>query len=126
MRRRVSRKLAGDGGDMTIDQSLSDAIAAGDVPGVVAAVATDRGVIFEGAAGVLKPDSVIWIASMTKAITGVAAMQLVERGQLSLDAPAADIVPEIAGKQVLLSIGADGTVKTRPPKRPIPLRPLLT
>jgi len=85
---------------MTIDQSLSGAVAAGDVPGVVAAAATDRGIIFEGAAGVLKPDSVIWIASMTKAITGAAVMQLVERGKLSLDAPAAEIVPEIADKQV--------------------------
>jgi methyl acetate hydrolase len=111
---------------MTIDQSLSGAVAAGDVPGVVAAAATDRGVIFEGSAGILKHDSVIWIASMTKAITGAAAMQLVERGKLSLDAPAADIVPEIADKQVLVSIDTDGTVRTRPPKRPITLRHLLT
>ena len=72
---------------MTIDQALKSAVAAGDVPGVAAAAATDKGVIFEGAAGVLKPDSVIWIASMTKAITGAAAMQLVERGKLSLDRP---------------------------------------
>src|SRR5260370_27758174 len=111
---------------MTIDESLRSAVAAGDLGGVVAAAATDKGVIFEGAAGVLAEDSVLWIASMTKAITGAAAMQLVERGKLSLDAPAADIVPEIAKKQVLVSIGADGTVKTRPPKRPITLRHLLT
>jgi CubicO group peptidase (beta-lactamase class C family) len=82
--------------------------------------------IFEGAAGGLAQDSVIWIASMTKAITGAAAMQLVERGKLSLDEPAAKIVPEIAAKQVLVSIGDDGTVKTRPPRRPITLRHLLT
>jgi methyl acetate hydrolase len=111
---------------MTIDETLKNAVAAGDVPGAVAAAATDKGVIFEGAAGVLAQDSVLWIASMTKAITGAAAMQLVERGKLSLDAPAADIVPEIADKQVLQSIGADGTIKTRPPKRPITLRHLLT
>jgi CubicO group peptidase (beta-lactamase class C family) len=83
-------------------------------------------VIFGGAAGVLAQDSVLWIASMTKAITGAAVMQLVERGKLSLDTPAADIVPEIAKKQVLVSIGADGAIKTRPPKRPITLRHLLT
>jgi len=42
MKRRGSRKLAGDGEDMTIDEALTGAIAEGDVPGVVAAAATDR------------------------------------------------------------------------------------
>jgi CubicO group peptidase (beta-lactamase class C family) len=111
---------------MTIDETLKSAVARGDVPGVIAAAATDKGVIFEGAAGALELDSVIWIASMTKAVTGAAAMQLVERGKLSLDEPAAKVVPEIANKQVLLSIGDDGTIKTRPPRRPITLRHLLT
>ena len=111
---------------MDIASKLKESVAGGDVPGVVVAAATDKGVIFEGAAGVLAQDSVLWIASMTKAVTGAAAMQLVESGKLSLDAPAADVVPEIADKQVLISIGADGTVKTRPPKRPITLRHLLT
>ena len=111
---------------MDIQKGLQASVDTGAVQGVIAAAATDKGVIFEGAAGGLKQDSVIWIASMTKAITGAAAMQLVERGKLSLDAPAADIVPEIARKEVLVSIGADGTVKTRPPKRPITLRHLLT
>jgi CubicO group peptidase (beta-lactamase class C family) len=111
---------------MDIAAKLKESVAKGDVPGVVAAAATDKGVIFEGAAGVLAQDSVLWIASMTKAITGAAAMQLVERSKLSLDAPAADVVPEIAQKQVLVSIGADGAIKTRPPKRPITLRHLLT
>lgn len=111
---------------MDIARTLTDAVAAGDVPGVVAAVAIDKGLVFEGAAGVLKFDSVLWIASMTKAITGAAALQLVERGKLSLDAPAAEILPEIARKEVLVSIGADGTIKTRPARRPITLRHLLT
>ena len=99
---------------MGIADSLKQAVEAGDVPGVAATAATADGTIFEGAAGVLKSDSVIWIASMTKAITGAAAMQMVERGKFGLDTPAADIVPEIARKEVLVSIGADGTVKTRP------------
>ena len=63
---------------------------------------------------------------MTKAITGAAAMQLVERGKLSLDAPAADVVPEIANKEVLEGIDAVGKAMTRPPRRPITLRHLLT
>src|SRR5476649_2551347 len=111
---------------MDIARTLKAAVAAGDVPGVAAAAATADGKIFDGAAGVLALDSVIWIASMTKAITGAAAMQMVERGKLSLDAPAADVLPEIAKKEVMTGIEADGTVKTRPPKRPITLRHLLT
>ena len=111
---------------MSIADNLKQAVEAGDVPGVTAVAATADGTIFEGAAGVLKPDSVIWIASMTKAITGAAAMQMVERGRFGLDTPAADVVPEIARKEVLVSIGADGAVKTRPARKPITLRHLLT
>lgn len=111
---------------MDIAQTLKHAVTAGDVPGVAAAAATIDGKIFEGAAGVLAVDSVIWIASMTKAITGAAAMQMVERGKLSLDTPAADVVPEIATKEVLVGIDPDGTVRTRPARRPITLRHLLT
>ncbi|MDP2329468.1 MAG: serine hydrolase domain-containing protein [Reyranella sp.] len=111
---------------MSIADSLKQAVEAGDVPGVAAMAATADGTIFEGAAGALKPDSVIWIASMTKAITAAAAMQMVERGKFGLDTPAAEIVPEIARKEVLVSIGAYGTVKTRPARKPITLRHLLT
>jgi methyl acetate hydrolase len=111
---------------MDIQSKLKQSVDSGAVHGVIAAAATDKGVIFEGAAGGLAQDSVIWIASMTKAVTGAAAMQMVERGKFTLDQPAADIVPEIARKEVLVSIGADGTIKTRPAKRPITLRHLLT
>ena len=111
---------------MSIADSLKQAVEAGDVPGVAAMAAAADGTIFEGAAGVLKSDSVIWIASMTKAITGAAAMQMVEQGRFGLDTPAAEIVPEIARKEVLVSIGADGTVKMRPARKPITLRHLLT
>jgi CubicO group peptidase (beta-lactamase class C family) len=111
---------------MGIADSLTRAVEAGDVPGVAAMAATADGTIFEGAVGALKLDSVIWIASMTKAITGAAAMQMVEQGKFGLDTPAADIVPEIARKEVLVSVGADGTVKTRPATKPITLRHLLT
>ena len=70
---------------MDIAAKLKESVTAGDVPGVIAAAATDKGVIFEGAVGNLVQDSVIWIASMTKAVTGAAAMQMVERGKFSLD-----------------------------------------
>ena len=65
-------------------------IEAGLIPGVVALAANDRGVFYEGAFGrrtVDKPEpmtlnSVFRIASMTKAVTGTAAMQLVEEGRM--------------------------------------------
>ena len=91
------------------DAVLHGAVANGDVPGVVAA-ATDRdGTIYEGGFGervlgsgiAMTPDTVVWIASMTKALTGTAAMQLVEQGRLELDRPAADWVPELGEAQVL-------------------------
>jgi CubicO group peptidase (beta-lactamase class C family) len=62
---------------------------------------------------------------MTKAITGTAAMQLVEKGKLSLDAPASSVVPELAQAKVL--DGWDGDKpRLRAPKRPITLKQLLT
>jgi CubicO group peptidase (beta-lactamase class C family) len=118
----------------TIDAALKRAADAGDVPGVVA-MATDRSsTIYEGAFGKrvlgeplpMTPDTVMWIASMTKAITAAGAMQLVEQGKLDLDAPAAKVVPDIAAAQVLDGFGADGQPRTRAPKRPITLRHLLT
>jgi methyl acetate hydrolase len=117
-----------------IDSVLSGAVSAGDVPGVVALAADDKGVVYEGAFGkrnlatgtAMTPDTMFWIASMTKAITSVAAMQMVEQGKLSLDKPISDIVLELSAAQVLEGFDADGKPKLRPPKRPITLRHLLT
>ncbi len=117
-----------------INAVLCGAAEAGDVPGVVA-MATDRdGVIYEGAFGKrvlgqpepMTPDTVVWIASMTKALTSAGAMQLVEQGKLDLDAPAAKVVPEIDAAQVLEGFDASGQPRTRAPRRPITLRHLLT
>ena len=74
----------------------------------------------------MTPDTVVWIASMTKAITAAAAMQLVEGGQLTLDAPAADVVPELAQAHVLTGFNASGTPQLRAPKRAMTLKHLLT
>jgi CubicO group peptidase (beta-lactamase class C family) len=71
-------------------------------------------------------DTVVWIASMTKAITGTCAMQLVEQGRLSLDAPIATVLPELEKVQVLEGFASDGAPRLRPPRRPITLRHLLT
>ncbi len=116
------------------DTLLQAAADAGDVPGV-AAVATDRnGIIYEGAFGKrtlgqpadMTLDTVVWIASMSKALTGAAAMQQVERGNLDLDAPASDVIPALAEVQVLEGFDDEGKPRTRAPKRPITLRHLLT
>src|SRR5205823_5861594 len=71
-------------------------------------------------------DSVFRIASMTKAITSVAAMQLVEQGKLKLEDPVPTIDPALASPQVLEGFDAAGAPKLRPAKRPITLRHLLT
>jgi methyl acetate hydrolase len=113
---------------------LKRATDAGDVPGVVVAAATADGPVFAGASGVrdttsgapMTADTVVWIASMTKAVTGACAMQLVEQGRLSLDAPIATVLPPLGNVQVLEGFASDGSPRLRPPKRPITLRHLLT
>jgi methyl acetate hydrolase len=117
-----------------VDKVLRTAAESGDVPGVVAMAATRDGKIYEGAFGeralssgaAMTTDSVFWIASMTKAITSTAAMQLVERGKLALDRPIAEVLPELASPQVLDGFDAAGVPKLRPAKRPITLRHLIT
>ena len=74
----------------------------------------------------MTPDTVVWIASMTKAVTGACAMQLVEQGRLSLDEPIATVLPELARMQVLEGFAPDGAPRLRPAQRPITLRHLLT
>ena len=71
-------------------------------------------------------DSVFWIASMTKAITAAAGMQLVEQGKLSLDEPIGKVLPDLAAPQVLEGFDAKGEPKLRPAKKPITLRHLMT
>ena len=74
----------------------------------------------------MTPDTVGWIASMTKAITGAAAMQLVEQGRLDLDAPASEVIPQLGAVPVLEGFDDDGSPRTRPARGAITLRHLLT
>ena len=103
------------------------------VAGVVA-IATDRTEnIYEGAAGKrmeggdadMTTDTVFAIFSTTKAITGTAALQLVEDGRLELDAPAKIYAPDIGKLQVLEGFDAQGQPKLRPPRRDVTTRMLL-
>ena len=117
-----------------IDSVLRQAVDAKDVPGVVAMAVTDKGQFYEGAFGTrllgdgapMTLDTVFRIASMTKAITCVAAMQLVEQGKLRLDEPVPNIDPALGSPQVLEGFDAAGAPRLRPAKRPITLRHLLT
>jgi methyl acetate hydrolase len=117
-----------------IDQVLRAAIDRSDVPGVVAMAATRDAIVYQGAFGrrvlpegpPMTADTVFWIASMTKAITSAAAMQLVEEGRLALDRPIADVLPELAAPKVLEGFGAAGEPRLRPARRPITLRHLIT
>jgi methyl acetate hydrolase len=117
-----------------IDQGLREAAESGRVPGVVALAANADGTIYTGAFGrrslaqpqAMTPDSVFWIASMTKAVTTTAAMQMVEQGKLNLDQPAGEIVPELRTPAVLEGFDASGAPQLRPAKQPITLRRLLT
>jgi methyl acetate hydrolase len=103
------------------------------VPGVVA-LATDRQRnIYEGAFGKrrldreadMTTDTVFAIFSTTKAITGTAALQLVEEGKLDLDAPAKTYAPDIGKLQVIDGFDANGEPRLRAPKRDITTRMLL-
>ena len=117
-----------------IDAVLRRAVEAGEVPGVVALAATDRGILYQGAFGrrdiaagpAMALDAIFRIASMTKAVTSVAAMQLVEEGKLALDEPIGRVLPELAAPYVLQGFDAAGKPRLRPAKRPITLRHLLT
>jgi CubicO group peptidase (beta-lactamase class C family) len=118
----------------SIDQCLQRAVDNGVAAGVVAMGATPREVVYEGAAGVadahtgapIGADSVFWLASMTKAITATACMQLVEQGKLQLEQPAAEILPQLKSPQILNGFDASGHPILRPAQKAITVRHLLT
>jgi methyl acetate hydrolase len=79
-----------------------------------------------GASDAMSVDSVVWVASLTKALTGTAAMILVERGEMDLDAPAGDLFPWLAEVEVLEGFDDAGQPVLRPARSRITLRNLLT
>ena len=118
-----------------IEQVLQDAVNQKGFPGIVAAVWRADKLVYQGAAGKqdsdknvpMSMDSIFNIASMTKPITSVAVMQLVESGHVKLDEPVASYLPELSQLQVLEAF--DSTTKQaklRPPKTPPTVRQLLT
>jgi methyl acetate hydrolase len=118
-----------------IDASLRGAVERKEIPGVVALVTDKKGVLYESAFGVadvgtgrpLKTDALFRIASMTKPVTSVALMQLVEQGKIALDDPAEKYLPELKNPMVVESFDAKtGDYKLRPASKPATVRNFLT
>ena len=118
-----------------LDANLRNAIERKDIPGVVALVTDRDHVLYSNAFGVadvatgrpLTPDALFRIASMTKPITSVALMQLVEQGRIGLDDPAEKYLPELGGMKVIESFdAATGDYRLRAPSRPATVRHFLT
>jgi len=118
-----------------LDTSLRGAVERKDIPGVVAFITNRERVLYQGAFGVadvatgrpLTSDALFRIASMTKPITSVALMQLVEQGRVGLDDPAAKYLPELKDLKVIESFDPKtGDYKVRPAARPATVRHFLT
>ena len=121
------------GAENAMDEVLRDGIAKRKIPAAVGMVANGSRTLYSGAFGTrdssgvrVTPESIFSIASMTKAVTTVAALQLVEKGKATLDEPAAKHLPELANLQVLDGFDATGAAKLRPAKVQVTLRQLLT
>lgn len=117
-----------------LDEVLDEAVSSGVIPGAVALVTTRDSVMYHRAFGILdpaanlamRPDAIFNIASMTKPITSLGVMMLVEEGLIGLDDPASGYLPELAGREVLVSVDTlNGTVATRPAGREVTIRDLL-
>ena len=122
-------------GTAALSKFLADATARGDVPGAVVAVVGKDGVLYHEAFGTsstqrntpMAKDSIFNIASMTKAVTSVAIMMLMDEGKLTLDDDVAKYLPKYKDPLVISKFdSADATYETRPAKRPITIRHLLT
>jgi CubicO group peptidase (beta-lactamase class C family) len=119
----------------SLSQELAAAVTRGDTPGVVALVVDRQGVIYEGAAGKadvarnapMPVNAIFPIASMTKPVTSVAIMMLLEQGKLKLDDPVSKYLSGFDNLQVITKFNeADATYETRPARRPMTIRHLLS
>jgi len=119
-----------------LDSRLDELAAEGARPGYAAIIARGEQIAFISEAGQINletgeaftVDSPVRIASMTKPVTAVAVMMLVERGLVSLDDPVSDYIPQFADIRVAVSpmAGEDGDIATRAPGRVMTVEHLLT
>ncbi|WP_372016793.1 serine hydrolase domain-containing protein [Pseudoxanthomonas sp. 10H] len=116
-----------------IDQALRGFVESGQVVGVSALVYQDGREAYAGAFGLadreagrpMARDTLARIYSMTKPVTGVALMQLYERGKFQLDDPVSRYLPEFAGVRVYAGTDAHGQPLLKAPARPISIRDLM-
>jgi methyl acetate hydrolase len=124
-----------DSDKAALSRQISSAVSRGDAPGVVALIVNREGVLYEGAAGELDVahdiampvNAIFSIASMTKPVTSVAIMTLFEQGKLKLDDPVSKYLTGFDNLQVITKFNdKDATYETRPAKRTMTIRHLLT
>ena len=115
-----------------IDAAFQAKIDAGDFPGAVVMVARHGRIAHVSALGAraedgepMTEDTIFRIYSMTKPITSVVALSLVEEGKLDLAAPIRNYLPEFKDMVVATERAADGTVQTQPARRPITVLDLM-
>jgi methyl acetate hydrolase len=117
-----------------LDAYLGRTIETTKIPGVVAMVADADGVLYAGAFGrsdvannePMKMDSIFRIASMTKPVTSVAVMMLVQQGDVALDDPISQYLPAFENAEVIATFNArDKTFTKRPATADITVRHLL-
>jgi CubicO group peptidase (beta-lactamase class C family) len=100
---------------------LTETVASGDIPSIAAAITGPDGPLFQHTAGEnITPETIFWIASMTKPVTSVAIMQLIEHGKLTLETPVGDFLPHLKNPQII----NNGTLT--PAQTPITVKHLLT
>jgi CubicO group peptidase (beta-lactamase class C family) len=116
------------------EAAVARAVETQRIAGAVAITVNREGETYAHAAGrravdadaPMDADTIVWLASMTKAVTSVAALQQVEQGRLSLDGDLSGLIPEFRDLKVLDGFGADGAPQFRPAQRAITLRQLLS
>jgi CubicO group peptidase (beta-lactamase class C family) len=115
-----------------VDRLLQALVDAERVAGVVALVLRDGVPVYRSTIGWsdrekgtrMEATSIFRVASMTKAVTSVAVMMLVEEGKIALGDPASRFIPAFARSTV--AVTSEGSVALLPAQRPITVRDLLT
>ena len=117
-----------------LDSILNAGIEKGAAPGVAATLFSADTTLYQGGFGervkgadqTMTPDTIVWLASLTKAITAACALQQVEQGKLSIDDPISGVLPDLADKEILEGFDDQGHPELRAAQIPITLRHLLT
>lgn len=115
-----------------IDRFFADEIAKERIPGAVVAIAREGRLVYYKAMGFqdkqkalpMRTDTIFQLASMTKVMTVVGALTLLEEGRLPLTAPLSNYYPQFASTQVGI-VDSNGQIRLEPAKRPITIQDLM-